>query len=584
MNPNVVKYSIVIVISMFFGAFFTYINVMPQNVATNIDPKNNSNTAISANLIANKENSVNISFNELDVPPSKFDNFKQIVQIGTGFEQGLAAYHLASDMQFAELSVNLTALFKLEKQDPAVKLSYIVRQRMLLLDPLATAQLYYSHFKLYQENLDKRTISAFRGILHDWALLDIKNALSFVKDNFPIKQQEYYFDYLLKDNHFKQSGYLFAQANQFSPAIQQKALRAKLDSMKPELAFEKLLALTLPPRERYYMFRSVIKKWQSASLDNYLSLQNKLITSNLANREKEKLINEVFIQWADSDPESALSAISQIKYGKQSTYITSIMSELAKKDGEHAVLVAKTFSKQLGNEIIDTAISEWATYDPQAATQYIEKNGLTKNQSLLYKVAQTYGRKSPKEALQWAENLNAPEAVFRNISRSLINSSPEAAQNYLDSVTNQKVKNAMLSAMVNEKSRYNSEEAHIWLNQYSAEPGFKEAQQTVFYSWIRQNPQQAVHALSEVTDNKQLHNLIPTMAYQWYKKDPTATENWLRQLNNTAIKDLAILRIVMYALSNDIGHAKTLISEINDEKIAEKAKKRLNHYEETHGN
>jgi len=249
------------------------------------------------------------------------------------------------------------------------------------------------------------------------------------------------------------------------------------------------------------------------------------------------------------------------------------MSELAKKDGEHAVLVAQGFSEQLGNEIIDTAISEWATYDPQAATQYIEKNGLTKNQNLLHKVAQTYGRKSPKEALQWAENIKAPQSVFRRISRSLISSSPETAQSYLDSVTNQKAKNAMLSAMVYEKSRYNSEAANTWLNQYSEEPGFKEAQQTVFNNWSRQNPQQAVQALSKITDNEQLQNLIPRMTFQWYRKDPAATEIWIKQLNNSLAKDHALMHIIKQTLPNNIEHAKDLILQISDEKEAEKAKK-----------
>lgn len=578
MSSNVVKYSAVTVISMFFGALVTYINVIPHNDTTNTSLENN-NTDISPNLIAHQDNTTNNAFNKSEIAPTKFNNFKQISQIGTGFEQGLAAHKLANHMSFSELSDNLTSLFNLEKHDSTIKLSHIVRQKMLLIDPLATAELYYSYFNLYQEPLDKKAARSFRGILHDWALIDIKSALSFVKDNFHLKQQEYYFGYLLKDNHFKHSDYLFAQADQFSPQMQQKVLRAKLDSMDPERAFEKLLALTLPTRERYYMFRTVIKKWQSASPDSYLSLQNKLITSNLANREKERLINEVFIQWADSDPESALNAVSQVKHGEQSTYINSIMSELAKKDGEHAVLVAQGFSEQLGNEIIDTAISEWATYDPQAATQYIEKNGLTKNQNLLHKVAQTYGRKSPKEALQWAENIKAPQSVFRRISRSLISSSPETAQSYLDSVTNQKAKNAMLSAMVYEKSRYNSEAANTWLNQYSEEPGFKEAQQTVFNNWSRQNPQQAVQALSKITDNEQLQNLIPRMTFQWYRKDPAATEIWIKQLNNSLAKDHALIHIIKQTLPNNIEHAKDLILQISDEKEAEKAKKILTRFQ-----
>jgi len=582
MSSNVIKYSVVTVISMFFGALVTYINVIPHNVTTNESLENN-NTDISTNLIAYQDNTTNNALNKSEIAPTKFNNFKQISQIGTGFEQGLAAHKLANHMSFSELSDNLTSLFNLEKHDSTIKLSHIVRQKMLLIDPLATAELYYSYFNLYQEPLDKKAARSFRGILHDWALIDIKSALSFVKDNFHLKQQEYYFGYLLKDNHFKHNDYLFAQADQFSPQMQQKVLRAKLDSMNPQLAFEKLLALTLPTRERYYMFRTVIKKWQSASPDSYLSLQNKLITSNLANREKERLINEVFIQWADSDPESALTAVSQVKHGEQSTYITSIMSELAKKDGEHAVLVAQGFSEQLGNEIIDTAISEWATYDPQAATQYIEKNALTSNQSLLNKVAKTYGRKSPKEAMQWAENLNASQSVFRSISRSLINLSPESAQSYLDSATNQKAKNAMLSAMIYEKSRYNIQEANTWLNQYSEEPGFKDAQQTVFYSWGRQNPEQAVQALSKITDNDQLQKLIPNIASQWYVKDPSAADNWIKQLDNHTIKDQAIYRIFMDVISNDIEQAKIILTQISDEKMAERARKMLNHFEKKNG-
>jgi len=583
MSSNVVKYSAVTIISLFFGAFVTFINVIPQNVATNESITNN-NTDISTNLIAHQDNTTNNAFNKSDITATKFNNFEQVAKIGTGFKQGLAAHNLANNMSFSELSKNLTVLFNLEKHDPTVKLSHIVRQKMLLLDPVATAKLYYSYFNLYQEPLDKKAPRSFRGILHDWALIDIKSALSFVKDNFHLKQQEYYFDYLLKDNHFKHSDYLFTQADQFSPAMQQKALRAKLDSMDPELAFEKLLALTLPSRDRYYMFHSVIKKWQSASPDSYLSLQNKLISSNLGNREKERLISEVFIQWSDSDPESALAAVTQIKYGKQSTYIASIMSELAKKDGEHAVLIAQGFSEQLGNRIIDTAISEWATYDPQAAIHYIEKNGLTKNHNLLNKVAETYGRKSPKEALQWAESLNASQSVFQNISRSLISSSPEAAQNYLDTVTNQNAKNAMLSSMIYEKSRYNVEEANTWLNQYSEEPGFKDAQQTVFYSWGRHNPQQAVQALSKITDNGQLQRIIPNLASQWYIKDPSAANNWIKQLNNNTIKDQAIYRIFMDVITNDIEKAKILLLQINDEKIAERARKMLNHFEKKNGN
>lgn len=580
-SSKVVKYSAIVIISLFFGAFITY--VTPNNVITNA-PLDSNNTDVSCILMAEKGNTTKNTFNKRDVTSTKFINFRQIAEIGTGFNQGLAAHNLANNLNFSQLSDNLTLVLNLEKQDPTLKLSHIIRQKMLLIDPIKTAQLYYSYFNLYQEPLNKKEARTFRGILHDWALIDIKSALTFVKDNFQLKQQEEYFEYLLNDNHFKTNDYLFAQADKFSLAMQQKVLRAKLDSIEPQIAFEKLLALTLPSRERYFMFRSVIKKWQSASSETYLSLQSKLISSNLGNREKESLINEVFIQWAESDPKSALSAVSQAKHGNQSTYINSIMSELAKKDGEHAVLVAQGFSEQLGNEIVDTAISEWASYDPQAATQYIEKNGLTKNQSLLNKVAQRYGRKSPREAMQWAETLNASLTVFKNISRSLIKSSPEAAQLYLDSTTNQQAKNAMLSAIVYEKSRYNSEEANIWLNQYSDAPRFKDAQQTVFYNWSRQNPKQAAQALLYVTDNAQLTNLVPNIASQWYKKDAQATQSWLKQLDNQKAKDMALFRIVIQEASNDISHAKILISQIQDDKVAERARKTVTHFENNKSN
>lgn len=578
-----VKYSVVSIFSVLLGSLVTYNNLTPQIIATN-KTLENGNTDVSTKTIVNKANTTHSAYNQSDVDPFKLINFVQIAKIGTGFKQGLAAHNLANTMNFNQLSESLTMLFDLEKNDPKIKLSQIVRQKMLLIDPLSTAELYYAYFNLNLEPLDKSAPRTFRGILHDWALIDIKSALLFVKDNFHLKQQEYYFSYLLKDNHFKQSDYLFAQAELFSPAMQQKILRAKLDSMDPELAFEKLLALTMPSRERYYMFRTAIKKWQSSSADKYLSLQSMLISSNLGNREKERLINEVFIQWADSDPESALAAVSQVKHGKHTTYITSIMSELAKKDGENAVLIAQSFSEQFGNEVIDTAISEWTNYDPQAATLYIEKNGLTKNQSLLNKVAQTYGRKYPKEALQWADNINAPKSIFLNISRSLIRSSPEAAQTYLDSVINQKAKSAMLSALIYEKSRYNIEEANTWLNQYSEYPDFKDAQQTLFHNWSRQNPKQAALALNEVTDIVQLENLIPSIASQWYKKDAMATESWIKQLDNNKAKDLALFRIIIQEAPSDFEHAKMLLSQIQDNKVAQRARKTLSHFEKNKGN
>ena len=85
----------------------------------------------------------------------------------------------------------------------------------------------------------------------------------------------------------------------------------------------------------------------------------------------------------------------------------------------------------------------------------------------------------------------------------------------------------------------------MWLEQYTEKQGFKLEQQSLFFNWANQDPQQAANASTKITDIQQWQRIVPEIAFYLYRKDPEASQNWINQLDNPKIKDQAIYQIVM---------------------------------------
>lgn len=260
----------------------------------------------------------------------------------------------------------------------------------------------------------------------------------------------------------------------------------------------------------------------------------------------------IFFQaWAQLDPSAALIGAFRIndvamRELAARTVVNSVSPSAASELIEFLIKNPdKDLLKESKNEFLGTLVSTWSLVDPEAASNFIDGLGDTKN-SLAYSsrgnIAYNWSTLDPSAALEWVAKQKGKDFVGPDLYDSVIRgwcrkdisaASAYVAQHLDDPVTGQTAV-SVVAAMFNQ----NVDEARNWISQMPAGDPRNAAETTMASLWSAKDPSSAANWLATLPVKEQ-PNLVPAIASNWVETNWPEASRWIATLTGD-VRDEAL--------------------------------------------
>lgn len=310
---------------------------------------------------------------------------------------------------------------------------------------------------------------------------------------------------------------------------------------------------------------------------------------------------QVISNWANTDPQAAMSAVSQVEDSStRDMAMSNIISSWARNDFDAALSFAlSTESSTLRSDMfrslagqssgnrdkmltavldymppgnsfqqaVGQVLSGWAQEDPAAAAEAVFR--LPPGQvvaNAAAQVAQQWANKGQRtEALAWARRLpegetrlNSVQAVFRQWASDDAQSAQAALSTLHESERSRAVR-----AIAEGWSQRDPEAVVRWSRSLATDEERRDVLRSGISTWARSAPEAAARAVSQVPESER-GPAMEAVVREWSSKDATAAGDWLKSQPAGAQKDGAISALARSLVGEDPESALTWASQISD--------------------
>lgn len=286
-----------------------------------------------------------------------------------------------------------------------------------------------------------------------------------------------------------------------------------------------------------------------------------------------KMVKHMLLtRWARESPDAAYASLDSLDLQKQGSDGISIVASLAALDPNRAV----TWLQNPDNKLIDfpfvgqilagTIGKEWVRQDPAAALEWARS--LPENQqggayvgvlgtlagtdpaaaaslavqldpggarhNVIGDIAESWARKSPQEALDWARSLDDQDG--RTATRKALGgwalTEPAAAATYLDQLPAAEVDGQLLKSVAGPWTSQAPAAAATWVASRPEGDGKNQAMGDVMWNWTKQNPVEASTWLHDQPPGPSRDAGINGLALATFDNDPEGALTWAASISD----------------------------------------------------
>jgi hypothetical protein len=332
------------------------------------------------------------------------------------------------------------------------------------------------------------------------------------------------------------------------------------------------------------------------------------MVDNLDSRSKSLLIPTLFLRWAETDPEGAMSqAESMLDPASKGLALQGVLQSWSESDPESAwnYLNAREESREQSRMISDF-VSIIAASDPRKAAQFAARiDDLAARNKALMSVSYQWGSNDPAAAYAWAESLG-DESLARTILPGLVGSiarkNPEHAFDLAlrspDSVSRQSELGQVIHSVAQSdlakafelldrvpegvdatgfalsisKSRKWGSASLEKIDDYLERIDDATARNQILQSAVQMKANQGATAeaeqlLAQIPEGKVRNRSFRVLAGSWSSNDPGAAQDWLDQVPPGDERDFAITGLSRVIVRSDPQGALAWAASIDTETV-----------------
>lgn len=291
---------------------------------------------------------------------------------------------------------------------------------------------------------------------------------------------------------------------------------------------------------------------------------------------RTQAMQAAFSRWVLENPSEALAYIDDIPAEERQTIVATALAALARQQPDKFRNYSATIGKD-ADSVLSVTLDALAEKNPAQALEWIRQypeldaNGeltatvlpallrsdvalaartvASMNErapvSLVQQVAASYAQQDPTQAYQWVRQIMQnrsdlpPSQLLNEVSSSLATSDPAAAASYLNRASDPEVRKSLMSEIAIRKGQDDLAGAVNWLNQYNADPGYREAAQNLLYRWSYTKPQEVAKILPSIGDRQVQAAAATHLSHFWQQQDKASYERWLATLPQGDIRSAA---------------------------------------------
>ena len=312
---------------------------------------------------------------------------------------------------------------------------------------------------------------------------------------------------------------------------------ASLTGRKPTVAFELLQLVTDP---------AIIRKHASAVLEQFAVI-NPTQALEWAERQtahRQEYLNAVISVIARSDPEQALSVVSELP------------------DSQSRTRALAPVIKQIANQ------------DPTLAIQFLDLLG---NSAVRYQttneIAMIWMTHEPVAAFVWIKNLPARQQVslLSTIASAVALENVELAQALLPELTNSVVRENWVSAIARQLANGDPTAAVAWLGQFRGDPIYLQVVAGLVTQVARTDVAAALAIAEEIRDETNYTNALQDVLGQWAVQDAPAAAAWASDYGQLRENPHAAARIARHWAEFDIEAALRWVTQLEWPNVRDQA-------------
>lgn len=329
------------------------------------------------------------------------------------------------------------------------------------------------------------------------------------------------------------------------------------------------------PRDRFQAMMSFIEGIDTHEIEAALE-ELRANTTNQFDPEAMFASHLLLMRWGEEDSEGAFASLEKLGMMERAFGSMSVLAAVASDDPRAAAdwltsptnLIAAV--PRAGDFMATTVSKEWAKSDPDAALAWAKTlpegkragayNGVLgslagddparasamaleldegKDRSnLIGNIAESWGKKSPADALRWVDTLEEGRERDQALGKTLggwAQAEPEKAAAHLESLPEEE-RAAHVGEIAGPWARQDPSGAASWLEDQPEGDGKNEGMRQVMWMWTATEPEAASTWLGQQPEGPSRDHGIVSLASTTYDDDPQAAITWAAAISDDGMR------------------------------------------------
>lgn len=251
-----------------------------------------------------------------------------------------------------------------------------------------------------------------------------------------------------------------------------------------------------------------------------------------ASEDRIEAVGLLAATWAAQSPTAAFRWAADLKaYPERERAMEEILPSLSIR----SLLPKDQLGDWLGGLRIMSAISRWASKDPEAAATWLgEQPGCRERERVASAIANEWAKRDPRAAIAYLEQQYPPgdarDEILKHLAGQWANRDPGAAISWATALPNSPLSQESLAHIINAWSFRNPGDAASYLGRLPPGPLKDRFIEPVVETWAKIDPKGAIELANQASDPKVREEALDRAIYWWHRTDPFAAGEYLYQI------------------------------------------------------
>jgi len=184
-----------------------------------------------------------------------------------------------------------------------------------------------------------------------------------------------------------------------------------------------------------------------------------------------------------------------------------------------------------------SALADYWSTNSSGVQQFVDAiSDPAYKQQFLQQTSEEMSHNDPQDAIKLAQQLppgSAQTNVLQAVASNWITTDPNAALDYINSVTDPAMKDQLTAAAAQSYALTDPAQAAAWLvSSVNSDEVVNQASLNILQTWVTMDPAQAANWVAQFPEGKMQATAVQIVSQYWQQVDPDAANTWLQNLSS----------------------------------------------------